>query len=182
MLQFFSSRLEPNAIAGNLREIVDEEEVDPKSPTLYAGDRPFVGEVHPERFKIQRRPPVHWVVWWLTPGQWFKPVVNGTVTSRNDGTHIELVGGTPIWIKIIWVLALLGVAGLIGMLTVFSYPYTITHDPARSGANFLLGIILLNLVAGIFIVLPIIGWLLTRKDIPAIVKELKSRLDLKPIE
>jgi hypothetical protein len=182
MLQFFSSRLEPNAIAGNLREIVDEEEVDPKSPTLYSGDRPFVGTVNPERFKIQRRPPVHWVVWWLTPGQWFKPVVNGTVTSRNDGTQIELVGGTPIWIKTIWVLALLGATGLIGMLTVLGYPYTITHNPARSGANFVLGIILLNLVAGIFIVLPIVGWLLTRKDIPAIVNELKSRLDLKPIE
>jgi hypothetical protein len=182
MLQFFSSRLEPNAIAGNLREIVDEEEVDPKSPTLYAGVRPFVGEVHPERFRIQRRPPVHWVVWWLTPGQWFKPVVNGTITSRNDGAHIELVGGTPIWIKIIWVLALLGATGLIGMLTVFGYPYTITHDPEHSGADFLLGIILLNLVAGIFVALPIIGWLLTRKDIPAIVNELKSLLDLKPIE
>jgi hypothetical protein len=182
MLQFFSSRLEPNAIAGNLREIVDEEEVDPKSPTLYSGDRPFVGTVNPERFKIQRRPPVQWVVWWLTPGQWFKPVVNGTVTSRNDGTQIELVGGTPIWIKTIWVLALLGATGLIGMLTVLGYPYTITHNPARSGANFVLGIILLNLVAGIFIVLPIVGWLLTRKDIPAIVNELKSRLDLKPIE
>jgi len=182
MLQFFSSRLEPNAIAGNLREIVDEEEVDPKSPTLYAGVRPFVGEVHPERFRIQRRPPVHWVVWWLTPGQWFKPVVNGTITSRNDGAHIELVGGTPIWIKIIWVLALLGATGLIGMLTVFGYPYTITHDPEHSGADFLLGIILLNLVAGISVALPIIGWLLTRKDIPAIVNELKSLLDLKPIE
>src|SRR3984893_6028835 len=182
MLQFFSSRLEPNAIAGNLREIVDEEEVDPKSPTLYAGVRPFVGEVHPERFRIQRRPPVHWVVWWLTPGQWFKPVVNGTITSRNDGAHIELVGGTPIWIKIIWVLALLGATGLIGMLTVFGYPYTITHDPEHSGADFLLGIILLNLVAGISVALPIIGWLLTRKDIPAIVNEPKSLLDLKPIE
>jgi hypothetical protein len=182
MLQFFSSRLDRNAVAANLRKIIDEEEVDPKSPTLYAGDRSFVGEVGPERFKVQRRPPVHWVVWWLTPGQWFKPVVNGTVTSRNDGTHIELVGGTPIWIKIIWVLALLGAASSIGMLIVFSYPFTITHDPARSGADFLLGIILLNLVAGLFVVLPIIGWFLTRKDISVIVNELKSRLDLKPIE
>jgi hypothetical protein len=38
----------------------------------------------------------------------------------------------------------------------------------------------LNIVAGIFAVLPAIGWLLTRNDLPAILNELKSRLDLEP--
>jgi hypothetical protein len=177
MLKFLSSRLEPDAVAAKLREIVDEEVVDPKSPTLYAGERPLVGWVNPDRFKIHRRPPVYWALWWLTPGQWFKPVVEGTVTSKDNGTEIEIVGGTPIWIKICWALALLGAAGLISLLIVLSYPYNITHDPMHAGAKMLLGIIFLNVVAGIFVVLPLIGWFTTRNDLPAIVNELKGRLE-----
>jgi hypothetical protein len=48
MLKFFSSRLQPDAVAANLRESVDAEEVDPKGPALFAGERPFVGEVGPD--------------------------------------------------------------------------------------------------------------------------------------
>jgi len=180
MLKFFSSHLEPDAVAANLREFVDAEEVDPKSATLYAGERPFVGEIGADRFKVRRRPPVYWAIWWLTPGQWFKPVVDGTITKKDDATQIEIVGGTPVWTKIFWVLALLGSVGLIGLLTVFAYPNSIANDPARSGANLLLGIIVLHLVAGLFVVLPIIGWLQTRNDLRLILNELESRLDLRP--
>jgi hypothetical protein len=179
MLKFFSSRLEPDAIAANLREFVDAEEVDPKSPTLYAGERPFVGEVGSDRFKVRRRPPVYWVLWWLTPGQWFKPVVDGTITKKDDATHIEIVGGTPVWIKVCWALALLGSVGLIALITAFGYPNILANDPARSGSNMLLGIIVLHIVAGLFVALPIIGWLQTRNDLRLILNELKSRLDLR---
>ena len=180
MLKFFSSRLEPDAIAANLREFVDAEEVDPKSATLYAGERPFVGEIGADRFKVRRRPPVYWAIWWLTPGQWFKPVVDGTITKKDDATQIEIVGGTPLWIKICWALALLCGAGLITLVIFFRYPYDIAHHPVRSGANMLLGIVVLHVVAGIFVVLPLIGWLLTRNDLTAILNELKSRLRLEP--
>jgi hypothetical protein len=177
MLTFFSSHLEPDAVAANLREFVDAEEVDPKSPTLYAGERPFVGHVGSDRFKVHRRPPVYWALWWSTPGQWFKPVVGGTITKKDDATHIEIVGGTPVWLKICWVLALLSGAGLIGLLTAFGYPYSIANDPARSGANLLLGIIVLHIFAGLLVVLPVIGWLQTRNDLQMFLNELKSRLD-----
>jgi hypothetical protein len=180
MLKFFSSHLDPAAVATNLREIVDEEEVDPKSPTLYAGERPLVGRINPDRFKIYRRPPVYWVLWWLTPGQWFKPVVEGTVTSNDNGTHIAIVGGTPLWIKICWVLTVLGAAGLISAVIAFGYPYNITHHPAQSGAIMLFWIAVLHVVAGILVALPLIGWLMTRNDISAIVNQLKSHLDLEP--
>jgi hypothetical protein len=106
--------------------------------------------------------------------------MDGTITSKENGTKIEIVGGTPLWIKICWVLALLCAAGSITLLIFFGYPYNIAHDPARSGADMLLGITLLNIVAGIFVVLPAIGWLLTRNDLPAILNELKSRLSLEP--
>ena len=180
MLKSFSSPLEPSAVAASLRQIVDEEEVDPKNATLYAGERPFVGRISAARFKIFRRPPVYWPLWWLTPGQWFKPVMDGTIISKDSGTKIEIVGGTPLWIKIGWVLALLCIAGLIALFIVFGYPDDISHNPARSGADLLLGITALNVVAGIFVVLPVIGWLLTRNDVSAILTELESRLYLEP--
>jgi hypothetical protein len=180
MLKFFSSRLEPAAVVANLREIVDEEEVDPKSPTLYAGERILVGRISPDRFRIYRRPRLHWVLWWLTPGQWFKPVVEGAVSSTGNGTQIVVVGGTPIWIKIGWVLALVGAASLISSLIVFGYPYNIAHHPEHSGAIMLFWITVLNVVMGIFVVLPLIGWLMTRNDLPAIMDQLKIRLSLEP--
>src|SRR6516165_3783613 len=179
MQKFFSSRLEPDAVAANLRESVDAEEVDPKSPTLYAGERPFVGEVGSDRFRVRRRSPTYWALWWLTPGQWFQPVVDGTIIKKDDATHIEIVGGTPVWIKISWVLALLGTVGLISLITAFGYPNILANDPAHSGANLLLGIVALHIVAGLFVVLPIIGWLQTRNDLRQILNELKSRLDLR---
>ena len=180
MLKSFSSPLEPGAVAATLRQIVDEEEVDPKNATLYAGERPFVGRISADRFKIFRRPPVYWPLWWLTPGQWFKPVMDGTIISKDSGTKIEIVGGTPVWIKICWVLALLCVAGLITLLIFFGYPDDIANNAARSGADMLVGITALNVVAGIFVVLPVIGWLLTRNDVPAMLNELESRLYLEP--
>lgn len=180
MLKSFSSPLEPGTVAASLRQIVDEEEIDPKNGTLYAGERPFVGRISSDRFRIFRRPPGYWPLWWLTPGQWFKPVMDGTIASKENGTKIEIVGGTPIWIKISWALALLCAAGLITLLIVFGYSYDIVHNPGRSGVNMLLGITVLNVVAGVFVVLPVIGWLLTRNDLPAILNELKSRLSLEP--
>jgi hypothetical protein len=180
MLKSFSSHLEPGAVAANLRQIVDEEEIDPKNPTLYMGDRAFVGRISSDRFKIFRRPPVYWPLWWLTPGQWFRPVMDGTIAGKDNGTKIDIVGGTPVWIKIWWVLALLCAAGLMTLFIFFSYPYEIAHDPANSGADMLLGIIALNIVAGILVALPVIGWLLTRNDLEAILNELKNRLQLEP--
>jgi hypothetical protein len=177
MLKFFSSRLEPAAVVANLREIVDEEEIDPKSPTLYAGERRLVGRINPDRFKIYRRPPVYWPLWWLTPGHWFKPVVEGTVTRKDNGTQIAIVGATPIWIKICWGLALLGAAGFISLTVTFQYPYDIAHNPMQAGAMMLAGLAALNVVAGILAVLPFVGWLMTRNDITSIVNDIESRLN-----
>jgi hypothetical protein len=69
---------------------------------------------------------------------------------------------------------------LISSVIVFGYPYSIAHDPEHSGAIMLLWIIVLNIVAGIFVVLPVVGWFKTRNDLCSMVNELKSRLDLEP--
>jgi hypothetical protein len=182
MLKLFSSPLGPDEFVTKLKGFVDEEEIDPDSPTLFTGQRPVIGRFDSHRFKLQRRIGIHWILWWLTPGQWFKPYVNGSVTRKNSGSRIELEGGTPIPVKIIWLLALLGLSGLIAGWTVLNYPFTVSHDPANSANNLLTGIILLNLFAGILVLLPIIGWVLTRNHLVDIVRELQRHLDLQQAE
>jgi hypothetical protein len=182
MLKFFSSPLDPDEFVTKLKGLVDEEEIDPDNATLFAGNRPVIGRLDSHRFKLQRRVGIHWMFWWLTPGQWFKPYMNGSVTGKSSGSAIQLEGSTPIPVKIIWVLALLGLSGLAAGWTVFSYPYTISHNPVHSASNLLTGIILLNLIAGILVLLPIIGWVLTRNQLAEIVAELQRHLDLRPVE
>ena len=182
MLKFFSSSLQPDEFLTKLKSFVDEEEIDPDSPTQFTGGHPVIGRFNTRRFTLHRRVGIHWILWWLTPGQWFKPYLNGNVTGDNSGSRIELTGGTPIPIKILWVLVLLGASGLIAAWTIFSYPYNISHDPAHSGSDLLAGIVLLNLLTGILVLLPIVGWLQTRFHLADIVNELQRHLDLRQIE
>jgi hypothetical protein len=182
MLKFFLSPLDPDEFMTKLKGFVDEEEIDSDNPTLFSGKRPVIGRFDSHRFKLQRRVGIHWILWWLTPGQWFKPYINGSVTRKNSGSRIELEGGTPIVIKIIWVLALLGLSGLIAGWAMFKYPYDISQDPVHSASNLLAGIILLNLTAGILLLLPFLGWVLTRNHLADIVSELKRHLELQQVE
>src|ERR1700733_3011448 len=179
MLKFFSSSLQPDEFVTKLKSFVDKEEIDPDSPTQFTGERPGTCRRNTRRFTLQRRVGIHWILWWLTPGQWFKPYLNGNVTGASSGSRIELTGGTPIPIKLLWVLILLGTSGLIVLWTMFSYPYNISHDPAHSGSYLLAGIILLTLLSGLLVVLPIVGWLQTRFHLTDILNELQRNLDLK---
>jgi hypothetical protein len=182
MLKFFSSSLQPDEFVTKLKSFVDEEEIDPASPTQFSGQRPVIGRFDRRQFTLQRRVGIHWILWWLTPGQWFKPYLNGRVAGDNSGSRIELTGGTPIPIKLLWVLILLGASGLIAVWTIFSYPYNISHDPAGSAGDLLAGIILLTLIPGILVLLAIVGWLQTRFHLADIVKELQQHLDLRQVE
>jgi hypothetical protein len=181
MLKFFSSSLQPDEFVTKLKSFVDEEEIDPSNPTQFSGDRPVIGRFDTRRFTLHRRVGMHWILWWLTPGQWFKPYLRGDLTGNQSGSQIELAGGTPVPIKILWVLLLLGTSGLIAAWTVFSYPYNISHDPAHSGANLLAGIVLMSLLGGILVVLPIVGWLQTRRHLADILNELQRHFDLRPV-
>jgi hypothetical protein len=68
------------------------------------------------------------------------------------------------------------------MFGMFSYPYNLSHDPTRAGANMLAAIMVLNVVAGILIILPIIGWLQTRFQLTEILRELQQHLELRPAD
>jgi hypothetical protein len=179
MLKFFSSSLQPDEFVTKLKSVVDKEEIDPGNPTQFTGERPVIGRFKTRHFTLQRRVGIHWILWWLTPGQWFKPYLNGNVTGAKSGSRIELTGGTPIPVKILWVLALLGGSGLIATWTIFTYPYNLSHDPAHSAANLLSGIVLLSLLGGLLVLLPIIGWLQTRFHLADILQELQKNLDLR---
>jgi hypothetical protein len=182
MLKFFSSSLQPDEFVTKLKSFVDEEEIDPASPTQFSGERAVIGRFEAHRFTLQRRVGIHWVLWWLTPGQWFKPYLKGDVAGNNSGSRIEMMGGTPIGIKILWALILLGTTGLIAAWATFSYPYNISHHPAQSGSDLLAAIVLLNVLAGILVILPIVGWLQTRYHLADIIKELQRHLDLRQID
>jgi hypothetical protein len=182
MLKFFSSSLHPDEFVTKLKSFVDEEEIDPGSLTHFSGERPVIGRFDARHFTLQRRVGIHWVLWWLTPGQWFKPYVKGNVTDANSGSRIELAGGTPIPVKLLWVLILLGVSGLFTVWTIFSYPYNISHDPAHSANDLLAGILLLSLLSGLLVLLPVVGWLQTRFHLADILNELQKHLDLRPVE
>ncbi len=182
MLKFFSSSLPPDEFVTKLKSFVDEEQIDPGSPTQFTGDRPVIGRFDTRRFTLQRRVGIHWILWWLTPGQWFKPYLNGNVTDADSGSRIEMTGGTPILIKILWVLMLVGASSLIAAWAVFSYPYNLSHDPAHSANYLLADIALLSLLGGILVLLPIVGWFQTRFHLGDIVTELERNLDLRQAE
>lgn len=182
MLKFFSSPLQPDELVTKVKSFVDEEEIDTSSPTQFTGSRPVVGRFDAREFTLQQRVNMRWLLWWLTPGQWFKPHMIGRVTQSDFGSRLELTGGTPLIIKILWALVFLGASGGIALFGMFSYPYNLSHHPAHSAAYFLNAIILLNVVAGIMIILPLIGWLQTRFQLAEILRELQQQLELRPTD
>jgi hypothetical protein len=179
MLKFFFSPLQPDELVTKVKSFVDEEEIDTSSPTQFTGSRPVVGRFDAREFTLQRRVAMRWLVWWLTPGKWFKPHMIGRVTQNDSGSRLELTGGTPFIIKILWALVFLGASSGIALFGMFSYPYNLSHDPANTAANFLDAIILLNVVTGIMIILPLIGWLQTRFQLAEILRELQQHLELR---
>jgi hypothetical protein len=178
MFKIFSSPLDPNTVLTRIKSFVDEEEIDPSNPTQFTGSRPIVGRIEADQFRLQRRVDTPWYLWWATPGQWFKPHLHGTVKSDNSGSRLLIQGGTPIPVKVLWALTLIGASGLIVLVTWFAYPYNISHNPERAARLFLEGIIWLNIVAGILILLPMIGWVLTRRHLPEMLEQLRQHVQL----
>jgi hypothetical protein len=181
MLKSFSSPLDSDRIVSKLKSLVDEEVFDESHPDRYGGDRPLIGRVERDRFRIHRRVGRSWIFSLCSPENWFKPFVHGRVVNEPRGSQIRLEGSWLLLVKIIWVALIAGSAGLIAVVTIFSYPYTITHDPAHSGANLLIGFALLSVVTAVLIIIPVIGWFLSRNHLGEIENELRRELQLKEI-
>jgi hypothetical protein len=181
MVKSFASSLEPSQLLQRMKDFIDIEEVDPSARTLFRGTRPIIGRFDTSTFRLHRRLPLPWGLALFSPGRWFKPSISGTVCQRDGGSELLLEGGASLVIKIAWVLLLLAVATLGGGFIAFHYPVTINFVPERSGSYILGGLAIMNTVLGILLLLPLIGWLMTRKDLGFMVGELQRHLGLKEL-
>lgn len=180
MFQLFLSSSAPSDIVSRLHEFIDKEEVDPYQPSLYRGERQIIGRVDGHHFHIRKRSGGHWYWNVLTPAFWFKPALHGTVWTKGNGSELLLEGGAPLAAKIGWAILFLGVATFLGIFTALSYPVNINFDPAHVGFDMQLALLLMNVVLGILILVPLIGWFGTRNELRYLELELQSRLNLKP--
>jgi hypothetical protein len=181
MFQLFLSSSAPSEVVSHLREFIDPDEVDPDQPSLYRGERPIIGRVEGHAFQLWKRSASRWYWNVLTPGAWFKPALHGTVSAKRDGSEVLIEGGAPLAAKIGWGILFLAIATFFGLFTALSYPATINFDPAHVGFDMQLAILLMNIVLGILVLIPLIGWFATRNELQFLKSELQSRLDLKPI-
>jgi hypothetical protein len=180
MFQLFLSSSAPSEIVSRLQEFVDPDEVDPYKPSLYRGERPIIGRVEGHYFHLWKRSGGRWYWNVLTPGAWFKPALHGTVSAKENGSEVLLEGGSPLAIKISWAILFLAIAGFCGIFTALSYPANINFDPAHVGFDMQLALLLMNIVLGILLLIPLIGWFATRNELAFLKSELQSRLNLKP--
>jgi hypothetical protein len=180
MFQLFLSSAAPSEVVSHLQEFVDPDEVDPYKPSLYRGERPIIGRVEGHNFHLWKRSGGRWYWNVLTPGTWFKPALHGTVSPKASGSEVMVEGGAPLAIKISWGLLFLAIATFLGLFTALSYPVYINFDPAHVGFDMQLAILLMNIVLGILLLIPLIGWFATRNELEFLKSELQSRLNLKP--
>lgn len=181
MVKSFASSLEPPQVLQRMKDFIDIEEVDPSARTLFRGTRPIIGRFDTTTFRLHRRLSLPWGLALFSPGRWFKPGISGTIRHCDNGSELLLEGGASLVIKIAWVLMFLAVATLGGGYIVFHYPVTISFDPENSGAHILHGLAVMNAVLGILLLLPLIGWLMTRKDLAFMIGELQRQLGLKEL-
>ncbi len=176
MVKSLVTPLSPQEALERIRKIGDPAIVDPSVPSLYRGTRPIVSAFSGERFRLMRRIRMAWVWWFLTPGSWFQPHISGKVLPRDHGSELELEGGANLAFKIGWVLTFGILSGLVAILTIFHYPAGINFTPERTPDQIRLGFLVLNLLAALTIIVPLIGWLMTRKDLPYLVSEVQKEL------
>jgi hypothetical protein len=180
MFQLFRSSAAPPEIVSRLEELFDHQEIDPFKPSFYRGERPIVGRVEGHQFHLRKRSRSRWYWNVLTPAFWFKPALHGTVSSKGNGSEVMVEGGSPLEIKIFWAILFLGAATVFGIFTVLSYPVNINFDPEHAAFDMQLALFLMNMVLGILLLLPLIGWFATRHELRYLELELQSRLNLEP--
>ena len=181
MVKSFASSLEPPQVLQRMKDFVDAEEVDPSTRTMFRGTRPIIGRFDTSTFRLHRRQLLPWGLGLFSPGRWFKPSISGTIRQQNNGSELFLEGGASLIIKLAWVLLILAVAAVGGALIVLNYPVTISFDPVNSGAYIVRGLVVMSVILGILLLLPLIGWLMTRKDLDFIAGELQRYLGLKEL-
>jgi hypothetical protein len=180
MYKFFKSPLPPADLIVKFSEFTDPKVIDPTVPSLYKGDKAIITEIKgATSFRAQKRLGIGWGWAWFSPGFWFKPVLSGTVTPLDGGgSAVIFEGGTPIPTKVIWTVVFLIIATLGSMFLTFNYPANINFDGLNAGAYMSATIMAMNTVLGILLLLPLIGWWLTRNDLAFVAAAIERNLQL----
>lgn len=179
MYKFFSSPLPPSELISKLPEFTDSKKINPSKPSLYEGEKEIIAQVKGTRFTAERRRKIGWGLAWFSPGFWFKPVLTGSVTPLKEGSAVIFEGGTPVPMKVLWALLILIVAQAGGLFLVFDYPVTLNFVGLHAGTYTYATLAAINAAIGILLLIPFIGWWLTRKDLAFVAAAVERHLQLK---
>ena len=181
MYKFFSSPLPPSELISKLPEFTDSKKINPSKPSLYEGEKEIIAQVKGTRFTAERRRKIGWGLAWFSPGFWFKPVLTGSVAPLKDGSAVIFEGGTPVPMKVLWALLILIVAQAGGLFLLFDYPVTLNFVGLHAGTYTYATLAAINTAIGILLLIPFIGWWLTRKDLAFIAAAVERHLQLKAV-
>ena len=181
MYKFFSSPLPPSELISKLPEFTDLKKINPSKPSLYEGEKEIIAQVKGTRFTAEKRLRIGWGLAWFSPGFWFKPVLTGSVAPLKEGSAVIFEGGTPVPMKVLWAVLILIVAQVGGLFLVFNYPVTINFAGLHVGTYTYATIAAINTAIGILLLIPFIGWWLTRNDLAFIAAAVERHLQLKTV-
>jgi len=181
MYKFFSSPLPPSEVISKLPEFTDSKKINPSKPSLYEGEKEIIAQVKGTRFTAEKRQRIGWGLAWFSPGFWFKPVLTGSVAPLKEGSAVIFEGGTPVPMKVLWAVLILIVAHVGGLFLVFSYPVNINFAGLHAGTYMYATIAAINTAIGILLLIPFIGWWLTRNDLAFIAAAVERHLQLKAV-
>ena len=181
MYKFFSSPLPPSELISKLPELTDSKQINPSKPSLYEGEKPIIAQVKGTRFSAQKRQSFGWGSAWFSPGFWFKPVLTGSVSPLKEGSAVVFEGGTPVPMKVIWAVLILIVAQAGGVFLIFDYPVNISFDGLHANSYMYATLAAMNVALGLLMVIPFIGWWLTRHDLAFVAAAVERHLQLQPV-
>jgi len=182
MYKFFSSPLPPSELISKLPEFTDTKKIDPSKSSLYEGEKEIIAQVKGTRFTAEKRRRIGWGLAWFSPGFWFKPVLTGSVTPLKEGSAVIFEGGTPVPMKVLWAVLFVIIAQAGAMFLVFNYPVTISFDGLNAGSTTFATLTAINIAVGILLLIPFIGWWLTRNDLAFVAAAIEHHLQLQPAQ
>jgi hypothetical protein len=180
MYKFFKSPLPPSELLAKFPEFTDTKKINPARPSLYEGEKELLARVEGTHFAAEKRLRIGWGLACFSPGFWFKPVLNGSVTPLKEGSAVIFEGGTPIPMKVIWAVLVLILANVGGIFLVFDYPANINFAGLNAGTYMFATIATMQTVIGILLLLALIGWWLSRNELAFVAAAVERHLQLQP--
>ena len=182
MYKFFSSPLPPSELISKLPEFTDSKKIDPSRHSLYEGEKEIIAQVKGTRFTAEKRQKIGWGLAWFSPGFWFKPVLTGSFTPLKEGSAVIFEGGTPVPMKVLWAVLIVIIAQVGGIFLILDYPVNISFDGLHADSTMFATIAAINTAIGILLLIPFIGWWLTRNDLAFVAAAVERHLQLQPAQ